>query len=104
MMKIGPRPLVLFVVLLLLAVHAAWDLLETRRYRDRFIAILAAGEPVQGSPTLALPTRLPSGKAAESERYYRAAAALVSGATFGPVISHPILLPHEYGYDQALDL
>src|SRR5665213_481281 len=103
-MKIRRGPMIVFVVLALIAAHAAWDYVEMRRYLRDFRAVQLRGEPVQGSPTLAVPARLPSGEAAESDRYYRAAAALVSGATFGSVISQPILLPKDYGYDLALSL
>ena len=67
------------VVLLLLVpfvAHAVWDYVEARRLRTRLDAIAARGEPLTGRATTIVEL---SDGAAESERYYRAAAALADG-------------------------
>jgi hypothetical protein len=66
---------VMFLLLVPLVAHAIWDYVEARRLRTRLDAIVARGEPLTA-------TRLRiaelTGGAAESDRTYRAAAALVS--------------------------
>jgi hypothetical protein len=61
---------VALIVLAPFAIHAIWGYIEARRLRAAIDAIEARGEPTRRS------TALPSGDAARSERYYRAAAAL----------------------------
>ena len=61
---------VALIVVAPFAIHAIWGYIEARRLRAAIDAIEARGEPTRRS------TALPSGDAARSERYYRAAAAL----------------------------
>jgi hypothetical protein len=63
---------VALIVLAPFAIHAIWGYIEARRLGAAIDAIEARGEPTRHS------TPLPSGDAARSERYYRAAAALSS--------------------------
>jgi hypothetical protein len=70
-----PFRIVLVIALALLA-HAIWDYAETRRLHARLDAIARSGEPISTIHYVQL-----SGGAAQSDRLYRAAAALVSGYT-----------------------
>ena len=64
---------VVFVVLLPFLAYVVWDYVETKRLQARYRAIERSGAPTTG-----LPYHRPTGQAAEAERYYRAAAALVT--------------------------
>ncbi|HEY7292061.1 MAG TPA: hypothetical protein VH583_19655 [Vicinamibacterales bacterium] len=66
------------VLLLPFVVHAIWDYVEARRMNRRIDAIASSGEPVRSSPFQA---NVRSAPAADADRYYRAAAALVTGVT-----------------------
>jgi hypothetical protein len=66
---------VVFLLLVPFVVHAVWDYVEARRLRVRIEAIAARGEPLTVRETEGA---RPTGGAAEAERYYRAAAALLS--------------------------
>jgi hypothetical protein len=66
---------VIFLLLVPFVMHAVWDYIEARRLRTRIDAIAARGEPLTFRETKV--AHLTSG-AAESERYYRASAALLS--------------------------
>jgi hypothetical protein len=71
-----PRLRLRFIVSLLLVLpflaHAIWDFVEARRLNARIDAIVASGAPTTNEPY-----RVLSGGAADADRYYRAAAALV---------------------------
>ncbi len=81
---VGKRPLVrprflkwslvAFALLLPFVIHSVWDYIEARRLRAFIDEIARKGEPVR--PEIYHPL---TGGAAESARYYRAAAALASG-------------------------
>jgi hypothetical protein len=66
---------VMFLLLVPFVAHAIWDYVEARRLRVRVEAIAARGEPLTVRETEIVEL---TGAAAESDRYYRAAAALVS--------------------------
>jgi hypothetical protein len=66
---------VLFILLVPFVVHAAWGYIEVRRLDSGIAAIERAHEPVTDKRYVEL-----KGEAAESDRYYRAAAALMTGA------------------------
>jgi len=66
--------IVVFLLLTPFVVHSVWDYVETRRLRTRIDTIAARGEP-----TTARVQGMLTGRAAESARYYAAAAALVAG-------------------------
>jgi hypothetical protein len=68
--------LVIFALLTPFVGHALWDYIEARRLRARIDDIAARGEPLTAFETSVV--RL-TGGAEDSERYYRAAAALVEG-------------------------
>jgi hypothetical protein len=65
---------VAFALLLPFVIHSVWDYIETRRLRAFIDEIVRKGEPVRPDTYRPL-----TGDAAESDRYYRAAAALASG-------------------------
>lgn len=87
MTTIGSRPplvrprfakwsLVVFILLLPFAIHAAWDYIAARRLKTAIDAIVAKGEPVGLLDVY--PYQVLSSEAAESARYYSAAAALAA--------------------------
>ncbi|MEP7309314.1 MAG: hypothetical protein ABJA98_27740 [Acidobacteriota bacterium] len=67
--------LVVFVLLVPMVVHAAWDYVETRRLRLAIEEIRGRGEPVTLEDIRTRPTKADGLK---SDRYYRAAAVLAS--------------------------
>jgi len=70
---------ILLAIALLLLAHAIWDFVEARRLRRRLETVVSRGEP-----TSTVKYVQSTGGAAESDRLYRAAAALVSGASEEP--------------------
>jgi hypothetical protein len=66
---------VMFLLLVPFVAHAIWDYVEARRLRVRVEAIAARGEPLTVRETEIVQL---TGGAADSERFYRAAAALLS--------------------------
>jgi hypothetical protein len=75
---------VMFLLLAPFVAHAIWEYVEARRLRVRVEAIAARGEPLTARETEVV---LLTGGAAESDRYYRAAAALVSDDDYDGVPS-----------------
>ena len=79
--KVQTSAVVLFIVLLPFLAYSIWDYAEATRLRGRFSAVIRSGAP------LALPYHRPTGEAADAERYYRAAAALVLHGDSGASIA-----------------
>jgi hypothetical protein len=73
---------IVFVLLLPLAAHVAWDYVETRRLNDCLDAIVRRGEPVTAAATDA-PSFGLSGQFADADRFYRAASVLAGSFRFG---------------------